>query len=59
MQTMFVLFLIFFTANNPPTAAVAHEFDSQLACERAGRHTVETFRQTANLQVRYACVPKS
>lgn len=59
MQTVFVLILTFFTANNPPTAALAHEFDNMAACEKAGRVATDQFRHAAHLQVRFVCVSKS
>ncbi len=59
MNTTFVLLLTFFTANNPPTAALAHEFDGKAACEQAGRAASDGFRHAAHIQVRYVCVPKA
>ncbi len=59
MNTTFVLLLTFFTANNPPTAALAHEFEGKAACEQAGLVATERFRHAAYIQVRYVCVPKA
>jgi len=58
MNTTFVLLLTFFTANNPPTAALAHEFDGRAACEQAGRAATDGFQLAAHIRVRFVCVPK-
>lgn len=55
---LFVLLLTFYTQNNPPTAALAQEFGSLAACQRAGEEASRTFRAAEHIQVRFVCVPK-